>query len=70
MQFAHPRRNFRLQKLKRKQTEPQGLHVISKTVVSGGHLPEQVLVEGFCKATIYVWTFFVGKSFFIDERNV
>ena len=38
-------------------------------VLSVGHLPHQVLVEGFWEATNYVRTFCEGENVVSDERN-
>ena len=51
----------------KKKSNSKFLHLFSETAVSGGHLHQQVLVEGFCEATNQVWTFLVGGNFVIIQ---
>ena len=53
----------------KKQVEPQISLLVSKIVVSGGHLSKQLLSNGFWGKTSDVWRFFVGEHFVSNKRN-
>ena len=64
-----PPAKFSSEKIVKTKTNSEFLHMVREIIVSCGHLPLQVLVEGSRRASNYVETFSVWENFVSDERN-